>query len=151
MFRHKVVVLGVVVLALVLAACAADSTSEEAPPVQVPPGHGIGGYVELVDALRAAGATVESAGTVEQPFFSVAGQIIRVDGVDVQVFEYVDETAREAESEQISLDGTSVGTSMITWVAPPHFWARGRVIVLYVGTDAATLDLLETALTEPSV
>lgn len=42
-------------------------------------GNEIGGYIALVDALRAAGATVEPTGTVEQPFFEVSGQTIKVD------------------------------------------------------------------------
>ena len=87
---------------------------------------------------------------MEQPFFDVGGQVIRVNGADVQVFEYVDDTAREAESEQISPDRSAIGTSMVTWVDQPNFWATGRVIVLYVGTDEATLDLLEGVLGKPS-
>ncbi|HEV2107022.1 MAG TPA: hypothetical protein VGR16_02025 [Thermomicrobiales bacterium] len=32
------------------------------------------------------------------------------------------------------------------WVAPPHFFRQGAVIVLYVGEDPAVLDLLEELL-----
>lgn len=149
MFRNRIVVLGTFVLALLLVACS-ESAAEPAPTaIEVSHGNEIGGYVELIDALRGADATVEQTGTVEQPFFSVSGQIIRVNGEDVQLFEYADETARQAESEQISPDGSAIGTSMVTWVERPNFWAKGRIIALYVGTDQGILDLLEGILEEP--
>ena len=50
------------------------------PPGAASHGNAIGGYVEVVDALRASGATVEPGSTVEQPFFEVSGQTIKVDG-----------------------------------------------------------------------
>jgi hypothetical protein len=89
------------------------------------------GYVSLIDNLRAAGATVEPAGEVSQPFFSVKGQVITVNGGDVQVFEYADAAAADAEAALVSPDGGSVGTSMMSWVAAPHFFKTGKLIVLY--------------------
>ncbi|HKZ45013.1 MAG TPA: hypothetical protein VJZ78_08265 [Anaerolineales bacterium] len=100
----------------------------------------------LVGTLRGAGAEVELGDNVEQPFFTVAGQIIKVNGMDVQVFEYETAEALEADVAQISPDGGSVGTSMVGWIATPHFYKSGRLIALYVGDDQATLDLLEGAL-----
>src|SRR5512147_1821916 len=37
----------------------------------------------LMTALQAAGVTVESAGAVSQPFFSVPGQSVKVNGQEV--------------------------------------------------------------------
>lgn len=71
----------------------------------------------LVDRLEASGATVAADGTVSQPFFTPEGQVIAVNGQDVQVFEY-DEAAMSAEAELVSPDGSSVGTSIMTWIAP---------------------------------
>jgi hypothetical protein len=118
-------------------------------PEVVSHGDEIGGYVELVDALRAAGATVEPAKEVEQAFFSVKGQKIKLNDAEIQVFEYSDEATRKAESNLISLDGTNIGTSMVTWVDQPNFWAKGRIIVLYVGKDAPTIELLSSNLGDP--
>lgn len=103
-------------------------------------------YDSLVEALRAAGATVEPGDPVEQVFFTVTGQIIKVNGADVQVFEYETTEAMEADAAQVSPDGGSIGTSMVTWVATPHFYKAGRVLVLYVGDDPAIVDLLEGVL-----
>lgn len=131
-------------LALVTAGAAAC-----APTPTVSHGNEIGGYVDLVDALRAAGATVEPVREIEQSFFSVPGQVITVSGGEVQVFEYADEATREVEAAMISADGSSIGTTMITWVEPPHFYAMGRAIALYVGSDAEILQMLESVLGEP--
>ncbi len=104
-------------------------------------------YVSLIDNLRAAGATVEPAGeVVNQPFFSVTGNIITVNGGDVQVFEYADAAAADTEAALVSPDGYSVGLSMISWVATPHFYQADRLIVLYVGDSTDVINVLEAEL-----
>lgn len=115
------------------------------------PSHGneIGGYIEVVDKLRAAGATVEPGTTVEQPFFEVSGQVIKVNGLDVQVFEFPDEATRENVSSLITPEGQPNPTTMVDWVDQPNFWARGQVIVLYVGEDQMLIDLLTQVLGDP--
>ncbi len=105
-------------------------------------------YASLVDALREQGVTVESAGTVSQPFFTVEGQAITVNGEQVQVFVFADTAAASAAAAQVSDDGSSVGTNMITWIAAPHFYQAGRLIVLYIGDQAAVQSALESVLDE---
>jgi hypothetical protein len=80
---------------------------------------------------------------VEQEFFTAAGQILKVNGADVQVFVYDTAEAMEAEAAQVAEDGGSIGTSMVTWMGPPHFYKLGRMIVLYVGDDSTVKALLE--------
>lgn len=104
------------------------------------------GTAGLVEALRTEGADVATGDAVSQVFFSVEGQTLTVDEDQIQVFEYDDVAAAAAEAELVSEDGTSVGTNMITWVAPPHFYRSGRLIVLYLGENADTLRLLESLL-----
>jgi hypothetical protein len=105
-------------------------------------------YASLVDALREQGVTVESAGTVSQPFFTVEGQAITFNGEQVQVFVFADTAAASAAAAQVSDDGSSVGTNMITWIAAPHFYQAGRLIVLYIGDQAAVQSALESVLGE---
>ena len=97
----------------------------EDPDVQaVRVGRGTG---QLIDPLLATGADVKvTAEVVKQPFFSVGGTIILVDGERVQVMEHRDAAALEAEAAHISPDGSSTGTTMVSWVAPPHFRDRNR-------------------------
>jgi len=150
MKRNILLVMVLLALAVFSAACAAqevsgasdDATSE---PVASSDG-GVEDQASLMEALRAAGAQVEAGDSVEQPFFTVMGQILKVDGADVQFFEYESAEAMEAEAALVSADGGSVGTSMMMWMATPHFFKSGRVLVLYVGDDAAVLDLLKGTL-----
>jgi len=134
-------------IALFAAACGSQPA---VPSVGTDPSvsHGgpVGDYVSLVDSLRGAGATVEPGDQIEQAFFAVKGQIIKVNGADVQVFEYETVEAMEADAGQVAPDGGSIGTSMVMWVEAPHFYNAGRILVLYVGEDQAILDLLEGAL-----
>ena len=154
-----------IVSVFLLAACgqAAVTSSTPTPERTLPlgekteiaplgtPSHGneIGGYVEVVDKLRGAGATVEPGGTVEQPFFEVSGHMIKVDGADVQVFEFSDEAARQSISSLITPEGQPNPTTMVTWVDQPNFWAKGRVIILYLGKDQTVIDLLSQVLGDP--
>ena len=96
----------------------------------------------LLSALQAAGATIETGDSITQEFFSVEGQIVKVNGADLQVFEYENAEAREKDASQVAADGGSIGTSMVTWIDAPHFYKAGRIIVLYVGNDQTLLDLL---------
>jgi ABC-type Fe3+-hydroxamate transport system substrate-binding protein len=97
----------------------------------------------LVAALEAEGATVEVGDPVIQVFFSPQGNIIKVNGADVQVFEYESAESMENEASQVAPDGGSIGTSMVTWMDTPHFYKTGHIIALYVGSDEIILGLLE--------
>jgi len=108
-------------------------------------------YDSLVDGLQAIGATVEHETLPEvvvQDFFSVTGQVFKLNGEDVQVFEYGDHSKAETEAALVSPDGSSIGTSLPFWIAPPHFYKAGRIIVLYVGENTAVTDALESILGE---
>lgn len=121
-----------------LAACGSLAAASRGNPVR--------DYSSLVEALRGAGAKVEPADPVTQDFLAPEGQVIKVNGQDVQVFEYPDEAAAENDAATISSDGSSTGTTMITWVDTPHFYKSGKLIVLYVGSDLDTLERLESVL-----
>ncbi|MEE9248962.1 MAG: hypothetical protein V3U79_09730, partial [Dehalococcoidia bacterium] len=88
----------------------------------------------------------ETGDSITQPFFSVPGRLMGVNGSEVQVFEYPSMKEAQSEADQVALDGSSVGTAMVFWVAGPHFYMSGTLIVLYVGDDAALQTLLEEVL-----
>jgi len=100
----------------------------------------------LLAALQASNATAEIAGSVVQDFFSPEGSLITVNGADIQVFEYESAEMMEQEAAQVSSDGSSVGTTMVTWMDSPHFYKAGRIIVIYIGSDEKTLNLLQAVL-----
>jgi len=76
----------------------------------------------------------------------VKGQIITIGDQDVQVFEYRTVKAAELDARKVSSTGSSTVTSMPMWIAPPHFFKSGRLIVLYVGEKVSVLKALKDAL-----
>ena len=103
-------------------------------------------YDSLIESLRGAGFSVEPQGEAEQPFLSIEGRMIRVSGEDVQVFQYTNAAAAEAQAALISPDGSAVGTSRPHWVGTPHFYKKGKLLVLYVGDDDNALKALDAVL-----
>jgi hypothetical protein len=100
----------------------------------------------LVKKLEAKGAKVEIMEPIQQEFFTPPAEMINFDQAGIQVYEYESPEEMEAEAALVSPDGSSIGTSMVTWIEPPHFYKAGRIIVLYLGNDPATLQLLEKIL-----
>ncbi|MBI5931663.1 MAG: hypothetical protein HY862_20305 [Chloroflexi bacterium] len=97
----------------------------------------------LAEALTAAGASVEEGEAVTQPFFEVEGHILKVNGQDVQVFEFPDAATTEEQVASVAPDGTAVGTTPVSVEGTPHFFYKDNTIALYVGEDAAVLAALE--------
>ena len=99
-------------------------------------------YVSFVDQLRAVGATVTPIGSLEPSFFSVGGYAITADTETIQVYEFANNQAMAAEAATVSPDGYTIGQTQVSWVAPPHFYRTGRIIVVYAGSDATALQRL---------
>ena len=63
----------------------------------------------------------------------------------VQVFEFVNVYDANAEAMRVSVDGSYVGETHLNWVAPPHFFKNGKLIVLYVGDDSTLMSAASCA------
>ena len=57
----------------------------------------------------------------------------------MQVFEYKSTRAAALDANKIS---SARSTTMAMWIASPHFFNAGRLIVLYVGADSSVLKVL---------
>lgn len=123
------------VTALILTACGGEPASAQGF-----------GTEEFIEALREQGLDAEKGDSVEQAFFSVIGDYVNFNDESVQVFEYDSPETMESDAALVAPDGGSIGTSMVTWVATPHFYKKGRILVLYIGDNAETLKLLEGVL-----
>ncbi|HEX3270000.1 MAG TPA: hypothetical protein VHR15_05080, partial [Ktedonobacterales bacterium] len=70
-----------------------------------------------------------------------------VDGQNVWVYEYATPALADLDASNISPDGSTVHTGIgpfgatydVDWIAAPHFYKIGRVIIEYFGSDAETL------------
>ncbi len=72
---------------------------------------------------------------------------VLVDDVQVSTYEYPSEKALADVRDSISSDGYSVptesgGIAIVEWVATPHLYGAGRLLVVYVGVDRRTLEAL---------
>lgn len=133
--RFSLSVMALLVAALVLTACGGQPASAQGF-----------GTDEFIAALQEKGVEAEKGDSVEQAFFSVIGNYVNFNGESVQVFEYETAETMESDAVLVDADGGSIGTSMVSWVATPHFYKKGRILVLYVGDDAETVEVLESVL-----
>ncbi len=85
-------------------------------------------------------------GDVSQPFFTVAGKSLLLNGEELQVYEYPAPEAAEAEAALVAADGSSVGTTLVNWISTPHFFRSGNLIVIYIGENPAVLQGLQSLL-----
>jgi hypothetical protein len=125
------------------AAAGAVNTVEAATAVQTA---GVQDLNSLLAALQSSGMTVESAGTVSQPYFSVPGQSVMVNGQEVQVYPFDTPQAMETAAAGVSPDASSIGSTAPTWTSDPHFYKVGNMIILYVGQDQKIIDILSNVL-----
>lgn len=115
----------------------------------------------LINSLQHAGVAVERGGIVRQSFLHTQGTRFCLSGptidhpTPIHVYLYQDAQVALADAQQIRPDGGQVAHktpngggegSTIDWIAPPHFFHHNRLVVLYLGSDAAVLDLLSNAL-----
>ncbi len=103
-------------------------------------------YTRLVEDLKSTSTSAEPGESISQPFFTPQGQVIKLNDEDVQVFEYVSEEEVLKEAMRVSANGSSVGTTMITWIDTPHFYQSGKIIVLYVGNTPQVIEILTEVL-----
>jgi len=112
-------------------------------------------YADLLSALRARSATVQESGSASGILFVGNGRGLVVNGAALAAYEYSTTWAAQLDAGRVSADGATTrggfgpfGGSAVTveWIAPPHHFRRGRVIVTYIGSDASILSLLTSVL-----
>jgi hypothetical protein len=122
-------------LVLAVAACT--------PNIEDPSQASLETVQDLIDAFSTHGFELAVDSQLDQPFFSVPATLLNIGESGLQVFQYPDEAAALAEAEMVAADGSSVGASMPFWVAEPHFFQSGKLIVLFLGDDPEILGTLE--------
>jgi hypothetical protein len=121
-------------------------------------------YGDLVAKLRAGGATVIEGGSIRtdtssaeasKPLLSGAGHPLLVNGERVEVYDYATTFLAAADASRISPDGSTFSAGFgplggsaasVDWIALPHFYRSGRLIVQYIGTHSDVLAALTQVL-----
>lgn len=114
-------------------------------PVSAPSGP-VSDYASLVDSIKSRGIAVDLVEELDDSPFSTTTKVISVGGATIQVYEFQSESDAESAILTVSEDGTEIGTSIIRWMDTPHFYAKGKIIVLYVGQNPEVTSLLESFL-----
>jgi hypothetical protein len=101
---------------------------------------------DLQSGLTRAGYHVTPDGTTAGGVLEGTTRLVCASGTQVRVNEYEDEAARRQVSDGIQPDGYEIRDgnrhTMVDWIGPPHFFARGRVIVLVLQDDGPLLQAL---------
>ena len=127
-------------IVIIAAACSVNQSGSSAPVEKVMT------HDQLLAALQSVGIDAVPAGDITQPFFEPVGKIIKVNDQEIQVFEFSTAGDAEIAAGTISPEGSSIGTSMVAWIAPPHFYRAGNIIVLYLGNEGNLVKGLEDML-----
>jgi hypothetical protein len=150
-------------LILVLGACspaAPSGSTASAPPapsggmppviVDSPNPTIADGAESLVEDLIAAGASAKLGSNFLAEPLPGEGVLVCIGTEAVQVYLLKDHEAALAAASTIDPDDPSkIGTSIVDWAGSPRFWLRDRMLVLYVGDNAATDTALRSLLGEP--
>ena len=82
--------------------------------------------------------------------FDAQGGLMCVGSEPVQLYVFGSVRAREEAAQRIDPNNPSdMGTAMIEWNGRPRLWQRDRMMIVYLGEDAATEALLRSVLGEP--
>ena len=131
---------------MLLAACAVQAGSS---PSAGPTG-GIDGVEELVAALSNGQAQARQGGTFDSAPLTGQGVLLCVGREEVRTYVYRTAQERAAAAGQIDPnDPSHIGSSIAEWMGNPRFWQSGRIIVLYLGSDARTEALLTSVMGPP--
>jgi hypothetical protein len=109
----------------------------------------------LIGALRQKGATVVRGEQFppESHCLSVGALRLVVNGQNVYVFEYASADAANRDASMVSPDGGTInGTDRacaFSWIGPPRFYKKDRLIVLYAGTNQELIRTLDGLLGRP--
>jgi hypothetical protein len=150
-------VLGLAVVAMV--ACQAPGAPSAAPttstttmptPTPSPTPTAVSGVQALLLDLRAKGAAAKVGSQFLAEPLGGQGMTVCVGAETLQTYEFIDHEAAFVASTKIDRDDpSSVGGAIVEWVGQPRFWLRDRIIVLYLGDDAAIDKVLRELLGSP--
>jgi hypothetical protein len=138
---------------------AEPEATEAGPDIDEPADMSMYSGADLVFRLEDAGAIVRLP-TESEPaadIFSVPGEYINVGNERIQIYVYDNPEQAGIDAARITDEGYTIEplaeepAMTPGWESPPHFYLFGNIIVLYVGEDAATLEILESVLGPPLI
>ena len=118
-------------------------------PQPVSPAPVVTDYDSLMERLDAEGLGVAREGQRRteflRRFLGVPGRAVTIEGEPIAAYQFPTERALSVMRSTIGPRGDTVGSAIISWDAP-RFYSAGRLLVVYFGDDAGTLDILRGVL-----
>ena len=93
---------------------------------------------EVMAILRTTGVPAALGDAVTDPAISVPGQILMLNGQELQVFTYATAEELESQASRLADDGNPENE--------PQYYKLGNMLVRYAGRDTLVRDLLEDVL-----
>lgn len=137
---------GLAIWMIILFVTPVFQSSSDSPEPSISYSNTVEDYKTLVTRLTAEGAVIEEGDEISQPFFSVPAKTATINGEDLQVFEYLSEKTIDEDASAVSSSGSTIGTNMVSWIQPPHFYKSGKIIVIYLGSNRDIMNILEDIL-----
>jgi hypothetical protein len=81
--------------------------------------------------------------------FSTEPKRLLIGGEKVFVLEYASNELMENDAALVSICGSQIGNSSISWAGFPHFFKKDSIIVYYIGENERIIDFLNDNLGEP--
>lgn len=104
----------------------------------------------FVAELTAASGEVEQAENFSTDPVGGEGHVICVGVEELHVYLFgSDEEGAAAAARIDPNDPSNLGNAIVDWVGNPRFWQRGPMLVLYLGEDEATENLISELLGPP--
>ncbi len=128
-----------------------NPTAVPAPTATPVPAFGLDDLIKLVHAV--SGTLVMTEEKVDHGF-AIQGTRAELNGRNVWIYQFSSEGEVIAAAKQVSPDGINVtrrdGNLVVQrhgdWIDTPHFYQKGRLIVIYAGKDAAMMKLLSQSM-----
>ncbi len=139
-------------LVLAAAGCVGSTPppTSDPPPPSISPSPALDGVEGFVRDLTAAEAPAREAGAFDGTPLAPQAVVVCVGLQDLRVYSYASAEERAAAARRIDPnDPSNIGTSIVDWAGEPKFWQRDRILVLYLGRDQPTIDLLVSVLGQP--
>lgn len=108
----------------------------------------------IIKDLKSKGFNPEVTNTKakdNQKIFSVDKQIVKIKGGELSLYEYpMDSKGKlEGDIKSIQDNGKMINGTTMTWNTAPHFYKKGRVLVVYDGDSQEIIKALNEILGNP--
>jgi len=137
--RPRAIFPKIILLWLILSSCGKSSV----------PTPTINNLKTLKSSLQQAGVTIREGDKIPADLFNIQGQVLFINGGEIEVYEFQSQKEREIISGGIKAEGRVVEGEMIPWDTRPTVWGSGSLIVLYRGYDGGIILLLSGLIGDP--